>query len=81
MNYFKKKEKLFDTEVEIAKIPGVCAVCDVISKIDAIVIAKFKSRVEVSEFAKKLLRMPLVYRTETHIALNTMKENFRLNIV
>jgi len=73
--------KLFEAEVEIAMIPGVCAVYDVTGNIDAIVVAKFKSRVEISEFAKKLLAMPLVDRTETHIVLNTMKEDFRLKII
>lgn len=70
--------KLFETEEEIAKLPGVCAVYDVTGSIDAIIIAKFKNRKEISEFAKKLLAMPFVDRTETHIVLNIIKEDFRL---
>jgi DNA-binding Lrp family transcriptional regulator len=72
------KGKLFETEKEIAELPGVCGVYDVTGKIDAIVIAKFKNRKEVSEFAKKLLAMPYVDRTETHVVLNVIKEDFRL---
>ncbi|MHA1155720.1 MAG: Lrp/AsnC family transcriptional regulator [Candidatus Heimdallarchaeota archaeon] len=72
------KGKLFETEREISKIRGVCSVYDVTGKIDAIVTAKFKSRKEISEFAKKLLAMPFVDRTETHIVLNTIKEDFRI---
>ncbi len=72
------KGKLFETEREISKIQGVCSVYDVTGKIDAIVTAKFKSRKEISEFAKKLLAMPFVDRTETHIVLNTIKEDFRI---
>ena len=74
------KGKLFETEKEISKLPGVCAVYDVTGKIDAVIIAKFKNKNEVSEFAKKLLAMPHVDRTETHIVLNTIKEDFRVQI-
>ena len=70
--------KLFEAEEEIAKLPGICAVYDVTGGIDSIVIAKFKNRKEISEFAKKLLSMPHVDRTETHIVLNIIKEDFRL---
>ena len=70
--------KLFEAEEEIAKLPGVCAVYDVTGRIDAMVIAKFKNRNEISEFAKKLLSMPFVDRTETHVVLNVIKEDFRL---
>ncbi len=70
--------KLFEAEEEIAKLPGVCAVYDVTGRIDAIVIAKFKSKNDVSEFAKKLLAMPFVDRTETLVVLNVIKEDFRL---
>ena len=72
------KGKLFEAEKAISEIPGVCSVYDVTGKIDAIVTAKFKSKNEISSFAKKLLAMPFVDRTETHIVLNTIKEDFRI---
>jgi len=72
------KGKLFKVEQDIAALPGVLSVYDVTGKIDAIIIAKFRNRREVSEFAKKLLAMPFVDRTETHVVLNIIKEDVRL---
>jgi len=73
------KGKLLETEEEIAKISNACAVYDVTGLTDAMVIAKFKSRSDLSEFTKKLLAMPFVERTNTHVVLTTMKEDFRMH--
>ncbi len=70
--------KLLETQGEIAKLPYVCAVYDVTGEIDSIVIAKFRNRRDLSEFPKDLLSMPFVERTNTHVVLNTMKEDFRM---
>ena len=70
--------KLLETQGEIAKLPYVCAVYDVTGEIDSIVVAKFRNRRELSEFPKDLLRMPFVERTNTHVVLNTVKEDFRM---
>ena len=70
--------KLLETQEEIAKMPYVCGVYDVTGEIDSIVIAKFMNRRELSEFPKDLLSMPYVERTNTHVVLNTMKEDFRM---
>jgi len=51
---------------------------DVTGLTDAIVIAKFKSREDLSRFTKALLAMPFVERTNTHMVLTTVKEDFRL---
>jgi len=72
------KGKLLEVQEEIAKIPSVCAVYDVTGLTDAMVIAKFRSRRNLSDFTKKLLAMPNVERTNTHVVLTTMKEDFRL---
>jgi len=72
------KGKLLEMEREIAKVPGVCAVYDVTGATDGIVIGKFRDREELSRFAKSLLAMPFVERTNTHIVLTTVKEDFRL---
>jgi DNA-binding Lrp family transcriptional regulator len=72
------KGKLLETEEEIAKISNACAVYDITGLTDAMVIAKFKSRSDLSEFTKKLLAMPYVERTNTHVVLTTMKEDFRM---
>ena len=72
------KGKLLETDAEIAKIPHVCAVYDITGETDAIVVAKFKSRSDLSEFTKSLLSMPYVERTNTHVVLTTVKEDFRM---
>ena len=70
--------KLLETQREIAKLPYVCGVYDVTGEIDSIVIAKFRNRRELSEFPKDLLSMEFVQRTNTHVVLNTVKEDFRM---
>jgi len=72
------KGKLLETEEAIGRIPNVCAVYDVTGETDAMVIAKFRSRSSLSDFTKKLLSMPYVERTNTHVVLTTMKEDFRM---
>lgn len=72
------KGKLIDMEKEIAKMGPVLAVYDVTGDADIIVIAKFKSRKDLSNFTKKLLSLPYVERTNTHVVLTTIKEDFRL---
>ena len=72
------KGKLLELEKEVAKLPQVLAVYDVTGLTDAIVIAKFKSREELSKFTKSLLAMPFIERTNTHMVLTTVNEDFRL---
>ena len=72
------KGRLLDMENAIAKIPGVCAVYDVTGGSDGIVIAKFRDRESLSAFTKSLLSLPFVDRTDTHLVLTTVKEDFRL---
>lgn len=72
------KGRLTETESEIAKISNVCGVYDVTGLTDAIIIAKFKSREELGRFTKTLLALPYIERTNTHVVLKTVKENFQL---
>ena len=72
------KGKLLEMEQEIAKVQGVVAVYDVTGEIDAIVISKCRDREELSRFTKGLLSMHFVERTNSHVVLTTVKENFRL---
>jgi DNA-binding Lrp family transcriptional regulator len=71
------KGRLLEVENEIARMPNVCCVYDVTGITDAFVIAKFKNREELSAFAKRLLALPFVERTNTHMVLTTIKEDFR----
>jgi len=72
------KGRLVEMENEIAKMPGVCGVYDVTGLTDAVIIAKFKSREDLGRFTKQLLALPYIERTNTHVALTTVKEKFRL---
>jgi DNA-binding Lrp family transcriptional regulator len=72
------KGRLLEMENEIARMPNVCAVYDVTGLTDAFVIAKFKMREDLSGFAKRLLALPYVERSNTHVVLTTIKEDFRL---
>jgi len=70
--------KLLEVEREIAKHPNVLAVYDVTGISDAIIIAKFRNRKELNDLVKKILKMQFVERTNTHVILNIVKEDFRL---
>ena len=72
------KGRLTEMENEIAKIPNVCGVYDVTGLTDAVIIAKFKSREDLGKFTKQLLALPYIERTNTHVTLATVKENFSL---
>jgi DNA-binding Lrp family transcriptional regulator len=72
------KGRLVEMENEIAKMSGVCGVYDVTGLTDAVIIAKFKSREDLGKFTKNLLALPYVERTNTHVVLAAVKENFRL---
>jgi DNA-binding Lrp family transcriptional regulator len=72
------KGRLIEMEEEIAKIPNVCSVYDVTGLTDAIIVAKFKGREDLGQFTKRLLAFPYIERTNTHVVLTTVKENFRL---
>jgi len=72
------KGRLLEMENEIARMPNVCCVYDLTGMSDAAIIAKFKSRDELSRFTKHLLSLPYVERTNTHVVLTTIKEDFRI---
>lgn len=71
------KGKVVDLERQIAKFPTVCAVYYITGLTDMIVVAKFKNRKELSNFVKKDISLPYVERTNTHVVLTTVKEDFR----
>jgi DNA-binding Lrp family transcriptional regulator len=72
------KGKLLEMEEAISKLSNTCAVYDVTGLTDAIVLAKFRNREELSKFTKSLLAMPFVDRSNTHVVLTTVKEDLRL---
>ena len=72
------KGRLVEMENEIARFSGVCAVYDVTGLTDAVIIGKFKNREDLGHFTKRLLALPYIERTNTHVVLTTVKEVFRL---
>ena len=72
------KGRLLEMENEIARIPNVCCVYDLTGLSDAAIIAKFKNREDLSKFTKRLLSLPFVVITNTHVVLTTIKEDFRI---
>jgi len=72
------KGKLLEVENEIARLPNVCCVYDVTGLVDAVIVAKFKDREDLSRFTKRLLNIAYVERTNSHVVLTTIKEDFRL---
>ena len=72
------KGRLLEMENQIARLPNVCCVYDVTGLTDAIIVAKFKNREELSKFTKRLLALPYVERTNTRVVLTTVREDFRI---
>lgn len=72
------KNKIFEVEKHISNLSNVCAVYEITGLTDMIVIAKFKNRAELSNFVKNDLSLPYIDRTNTHIVLITVKEDFRM---
>lgn len=71
------KGKITDVEKRISIFPNVCAVYDTTGLTDMLIVAKFRNREELSNFVKKDLALPYVERTNSHIVLLTVKEDFR----
>jgi Lrp/AsnC family transcriptional regulator for asnA, asnC and gidA len=63
---------------EISKIRHAINVYNVTGDSDILVIAKFRTRQDLSDFTKTILKMPNVVRTKTHVVLNTLKEDYNL---
>lgn len=72
------KGKITEVEKHISIFPNVCAVYDITGLTDMTIVAKFRNRKELSDFVKKDLSLPYVERTNSHMVLLTVKEDFRL---
>jgi DNA-binding Lrp family transcriptional regulator len=74
------KGRLLEVEKEIAKMRQVFAVYDITGSTDALILARFRKRSEMSGFVKSLLAMRYVERTNTHVALNVIKEDMKVEL-
>ena len=69
------KGKMFDVEKRIAKNPNVFGVYDITGTYDALILARFRTREDLSNMIKEELHAsPNVEHTNTHIVLNIIKE-------
>ncbi|MFX1237790.1 MAG: Lrp/AsnC family transcriptional regulator [Promethearchaeota archaeon] len=68
------KGKMLEVEKEIAYLPNIFGVFDVTGTYDAIILARFKTRSELSNLVKKINSYEFVVRTNTHLILNIIKE-------
>ena len=69
------KGKMLEVEEDIAKNPNIFAVYDITGEYDALILARFKNRGDLSKMIKEIHTSPYVERTNTHIVLNVIKEN------
>ena len=65
---------MLDVEKKIAEIPNIFGVYDITGTYDALILARFKTRENLSRMIKKIHTSPYVERTNTHIVLNVIKE-------
>lgn len=73
------KGKMLDVEKDIAKNPNVFGVYDITGDYDALILARFKSRFELSAMIKDLHASPNIEGTNTHLILNVIKESNPFN--
>ena len=69
---------MLEVGVGISKIPQAIGVYNITGDSDLMVVAKFKTRQQLSDFTKNLTKMPHVVRTQTHVVLNILKEEMSL---
>jgi DNA-binding Lrp family transcriptional regulator len=72
-----QKGSLIDVQRKIAAMPGVSAVYDITGGADSMVLVKTRTRGELSKLIKAILSIPEVERTNTHVILNVVKEDYR----
>ncbi len=74
------KGKLLETQRRISRDRHVSAVYDVTGEWDSFIVGHFTGREDLNGFVKKLLAIPYVDRTVTHIVLNVVKDEPRIDV-
>ena len=72
--------RILETERDLAKDPAVYAVFDSTGDWDAIIMARFKNRVELNEYVKRALDHENVDKTYTQVVLNITKDEKRVKV-
>lgn len=70
--------KLEEMGRKLSKLENIYGVYETTGSPDAIIIGRFKDTDELGKFTRFLLSLPSVSRTNTHVVLNTVKEDFRI---
>lgn len=69
-------QPLLKVQAQIAKLQQVVSVWDITGAFDSIVLVRVKNRRELSATVKKILDVEGVEHSDTHLILNTVKENY-----
>jgi len=72
------KGKMLEVEKMIAENPNVFGVYDITGTYDALILARFRNRGELSTMIKEIHTSPNVESTNTHLVLNVIKEGSSL---
>jgi DNA-binding Lrp family transcriptional regulator len=75
------KGKISEAGEKVSHIPNVCAVYNVTGATDLMIIAKFRNRKALADFIRDLSSIPSIEKTNTHVVLTTMKEDFRVPLI
>lgn len=70
--------RLEEIENDLVESPHVSQVFDITGDTDAIAVAYFKNREELSDYVKDLLSDERIERTKTNLVLDTMRSEVRL---
>ena len=73
------KGKMLEIEQDLAQNPNIFAVYDITGEYDALIIARFKNKGELSKMIKDIHKSPYIERTNTHFVLNVIKEHSSLS--
>lgn len=68
------KGRMLEVEKDIATHPNVYGVYDITGEYDAAILARFKSRDDLSDLVKMINSYEYVVRSNTHLILNVIKE-------
>lgn len=71
---------LTEVEKELAQLYDVISIYDLTGNYDIAIIARFKDRSKLNNFIKNIQKMPNVKKTVTNVALNIIKEDFRVKV-
>ncbi len=69
-------QPLLKVQAAIAKMPQVVSVWDITGDFDSMALVRVKNRRELSTTVKKILDIEGVEHSDTHLILNTVKENY-----